>query len=581
MITLDFETEAIVGNPITIPPKPVGLAVMIDGQSPFYETDWNTMGRYLTKFWAGDEDLLFHNAPFDIRVACHHFNLPYPEWHRVHDSLILAYLANPYSKSLGLKSLAVEWLGMDPTEQDVLQDWIVRNIPKATKKTANAFISMAPVDLVETYAIGDVIRTRELYDVLSKKVPLEAFQREQELQPILIESGIRGIRLNVEALFRDIELYTPKLELVSDMIRRSLNAPDLNLDSSKQKTDALMAADAITEWSYTPKGNPSSSKENLRGKFRDPELEKAFFYRSTLKTCLNTFLIPWSEKVHNGRAHPEWHQTRDGDYGTRTGRLSCSYYNLMNPPNPLDIPAPVGFPPLPVMRKYFLPEEGHTWYKRDWSGQELRILAHFEEGVLYDAYRDDPDLDPHSMAQELILEKTGKDFGRKAVKITGFQIIYGGGPQAIASQVGCSYQQAQELRTAYLAAMPGVAKLQAATKHRGQLQRSIRTWGGRQYYAEPPKMVNGQRRSYEYKLLNYLIQGSAADQAKQCIIDWYNTKSEDDIFMAMIHDEINISSPYVEGMEHLKRMMEQDNFDVPMRTEGFAGPNWGELEECE
>jgi DNA polymerase I-like protein with 3'-5' exonuclease and polymerase domains len=108
----------------------------------------------------------------------------------------------------------------------------------------------------------------------------------------------------------------------------------------------------------------------------------------------------------------------------------------------------------------------------------------------------------------------------------------------------------------------------------------MKTWGGRHYLPEPPRMINGSLKSFEYKLLNYLIQGSAADQTKQTIIDWDYMYGTDGVFLAALHDEVNISVPEETGavaMSHLEEAMNRDRFDVPFRSEGFAGPNFGTL----
>src|SRR5690606_6732040 len=119
---------------------------------------------------------------------------------------------------------------------------------------------------------------------------------------------------------------------------------------------------------------------------------------------------------------------------------------------------------------------------------------------------------------------------------------------------------------------------------RGRSGGYIRTWGGRIYYTEPSKVIEGQLREFSYKLLNYLIQGSAADQTKQSIIDWEAMRDPNNIFLATVHDEINISVPidyWHEGMLELREAMNADHLDVPMLSEGFVGPNWADLEACE
>jgi DNA polymerase-1 len=291
---------------------------------------------------------------------------------------------------------------------------------------------------------------------------------------------------------------------------------------------------------------------------------------------------PWLEKAINGRLHPNWNSTRgDRAGGTRTGRLSSNNPNFQNIPNPAEKILPVEeLPDLPHLRDFILPEEGHLWLKRDFSAQEIRVMAHFEDGALAEAFRQDPDLDPHELVREEIYKVTGVDYPRKYVKETGFGILYGMGRVTLGERLGIRSNEAWDLMTAYKWAIPGVQKLQDGTKRRGYANEPIRTWGGRVIYKEPARLVQGEMRSFEYKLLNYLIQGSSADQTKQCVINWDKCKA-DAVFMATVHDEINISAP-IEGaeksMETLKFCMDNScEFDVPMRSEGFIGPSWGEV----
>jgi DNA polymerase I-like protein with 3'-5' exonuclease and polymerase domains len=137
-----------------------------------------------------------------------------------------------------------------------------------------------------------------------------------------------------------------------------------------------------------------------------------------------------------------------------------------------------------------------------------------------------------------------------------------------------SKDDAATTRSSYLQAMPAVGKLQRITKRRGYEGRPIRTFGGRNYLTEPPS--NG--RTYEYKLLNYLIQGSAADQTKQVLCDWYHdVRRGGEYLLTQVYDEINISSADESSMQRLKDVMEQPLLDTPMLTEGFIGDNWGDV----
>jgi DNA polymerase I-like protein with 3'-5' exonuclease and polymerase domains len=235
------------------------------------------------------------------------------------------------------------------------------------------------------------------------------------------------------------------------------------------------------------------------------------------------------------------------------------------------------------MRQFLLPEEGQVWCKRDYNGQELRIAAHFEEGPLLAAYQADPNLDPHQMAKDMILQMLGKDFSRKHTKIAGFQIIYGGGANAISKGVGCSYEQGVEFKEAYFVAMPGIKELSRDTNSRGKSGLPITTWGGRTYFKEPSKLIKGRMADFSYKLLNYLIQGSAADQTKDAIIRWHR-EDPNATFLVQVYDEICIGADaenWQPEMARLKRIMEEPLTDCPMLTEGFVGANWHDLSKCE
>jgi DNA polymerase-1 len=609
-ITIDFETEAIVGNPLVHPPKPVGCAIWIPEQEPQYyawghptgnNIYWGDFHEYLKKIRDSKRPVLFHNAGFDLSVWDHYYcNATWlwmnGGWKRVHDTMYLLFLADPYAPTLSLKPSASRYLGMDPEEQDELHNWILANIPEATKKTAGAYISRAPADIVGRYAIGDVVRTRKLFDHLYAKIVeegmLEAYEREQRLFPIVLDGTQRGIRIDRDTLEYHETVYTKCLEASNSLLASKLGVSEFALESDESFADALEKAGAVESWTLTKTGKRSMSKENLH--IVNPEVKILMDYRGALETCLQTFMRPWLEQSkEDNRLHPNWNQVKqmrgafgNDKKGTQTGRLSSDSPNFQNVPtefkykNGKPLATPEGLHPLPLMRRYCLPEIDHLWLKRDFSSQEIRILAHFEDGTLQEAYRLNPSLDPHQMAVDLINAMIGVMYDRKVVKITGFSIIYGSGARGLSQQLGVEYVAAAEIREAYLKAMPGVESLMADVQRRGKSGLPIRTWGGRIYYAEPPKFIEGRLRDFAYKLLNYLIQGSAADQTKQSIVDWYQEKHWSTFFLATVHDEINISAQkdiWEQEMMKLKGAMNKDRFDVPFESEGFVGENWHDI----
>jgi len=425
-----------------------------------------------------------------------------------------------------------------------------------------------------------------------------AYQREQLLMPVLMESSERGMLVDTERLENDVQVYEAARKISEQYIYSRLGEFELSKDA--QLAEALDRAGLVTEWVLTATGKKSTSRKNLQGRIKDPDLLNHLAYHGILTTCLGTFVYPWLRQAaaEGGRLHPQWNQIRGdrgdgGDIsGTRTGRMSCRDPNLQNVPNDFEsivIPAQIEaffaefYPHMPRimhMRAYLIAGQGRIWLKRDFSAQEMRILAHFAEGKLYEAYRANPDVDPHKMVQDMLKDMLGIDLPRKFLKIIAFGIMYGRGVPNLSAALGVPLEQGGQFRQAYYEVLPEVKELGTATRRRGSSGGCIRTWGGRIYYREP-----NHERDLSYKLLNYLIQGSAADQTKQALVDWhYHIRKPEDELQAAVHDEINLSVPAGEqpqAMIRLRAAMDADRFDVPFRSEGFAGQNWSDIERYE
>ena len=92
-------------------------------------------------------------------------------------------------------------------------------------------------------------------------------------------------------------------------------------------------------------------------------------------------------------------------------------------------------------------------------------------------------------------------------------------------------------------------------------------------------MIQGRMCTFEYKLLNYLVQGSAADCTKEAIIR-YDEAKQHGRFLVTVHDEINVSASkkYAKSeMAILREAMESIEFGLPMLSDGESGSNWADL----
>lgn len=626
-IVLDFETLPIEQRP-HYPPEPVSFSLRLPSwkKPRFYAWGHKTgknncskidAGRALAAAYADVTEatpLLCHNGKFDLDVAETHFNLPLPDWRRAHDTMFLLFLDDPHQRQLGLKPASERLLNLPPEEQDAVKAWVLahkkqleQDFPEIVTRyggikpsTAGAFVCYAPPEIAGPYADGDVDRTLGLFNLLYPSI-LErgmgpAYDRERRIMPIFLRNEREGIVVSTSELARDQEVYEKAQLKTDDWIRKALKAPTLDLDKDAQMSDALFNADAVTEWTLTATGRRSVSKKALKlTHFRDQKLAAAYSYRQRCATILETFIRPWQKFTDsNGRMHTNWNQVRQANAndtsGTRTGRPSSNSPNFLNMPKPFKeggtgqylFPTHInGLPQLPKVRSYIKPDaKGWVIGRRDFNQQEVRLLAHFEDGELLQAYLSNPRLDVHEYTRQQIELNTGMDVGRPTTKQLMFGYIYGQGMAALAESLGLTVNEVKSIRDAQMGAVPGLKTLSTALKRRAALNEPLHTWGGREYYVEEPKMIDGKFRTFDYKLLNVLVQGSAADVTKESIIRYEDVR-KDGRFILTVYDENDITCPakaLKAEMLRLREAMMSIEVDVPLLSDGEFGSTLGDLE---
>lgn len=587
-IEVDIESTKIIKGAPVHKAKPVGVALgypQPDGTFRRLYLAWgHPEGNNCTKeeahevlksIW--DKRWLTHNGCcFDVPALAHYFGLPDRDPLLTDDTLFAAYLFNPHAPSLSLKDLANSWCGIAPDEQQEMYDWIMANVPECTtRKECGAYIANTPVSISGPYAIGDISRTRSLWEYLfdsTQSMP-EAYQREQRLAPILMRMQNGGIRVDVTRLKTDYHNANMKLALIQGLIREHIKVgPEFELK------DAALSA-RLLELGYegfllTPKGKVSMGKESLLAALQaDPVLSSMLNTKSKLDTLTGTFMGPWLKYCdeNNGYIHPSYNQVRNPDgFGTRTGRLSSSNPNGQNVPKDQGID--YWGDPFPDMRSYLLPDVGQVWLCGDFKAQEPRLTAHFEGGAFMEAFQADPNLDPYMF----VVAAAGQGVVRKEAKVILLGLIYAMGAQTLADKLGCDLQRATNLRNVIKAALPDVVSLDYECKRRFQLGLPIKTLGGRIYFCEPP---TGGRR-WDYKALNTLIQGSAADQSKEAMI--YAEPKIVDLhgrLLSTVHDEMSVSV-FEKDVTIVSEIFQEAanalTCDVPMVMDIGYGPNWAE-----
>jgi DNA polymerase-1 len=520
---------------------------------------------------------------------------------------------------MALKPLADKYLDMPPDEQEALRDWILANVPGAKKAPTKwgAHIGKTPGKLCGPYARGDVIRTIKLFKLwlpwIKETGQYDAYVRELRIVRIKLKMESEGINTDTKKLKRDANKWEAAYLAMGKTLRRQLKitkAYDLdspkgffNINSGAQLADALEHADLIDpdDWVYTDKGNRSTSVDNLKAAEVRPAFLKNYAIYSTLSTYINTFLLPWIETGDkaNGFIHPTFNQVRTteehgntGTKGTKTGRPSVTNPNFNNLPANVedsknrDVLITVAkylrnfglnFTGL---RNYIVPNNGGIFIGRDYAQQELRVLAHYEDGDLLNLYLDNPTLNIHKLIGAEIYERTGYDLPRKAVKTVVFGTIYGYGLDALAEELDATREDAKIIKRALLKTLPGVSDLDRELKAMARDEEPIRTWGGRLYYCEESKFVKGQYRDFAYKLLNLLIQGSSADITKQAMIQVDDALTDGHIKL-QVYDELlaNTNNPK-RDMPLMREAMEDIKLDCPLPTDGeWSAKSWGQMKK--
>lgn len=628
-VVIDCETFGIEPRP-HYPPLPCGVSIKWPGKPARYyafahleenNCSWKDAHDAIAKAYLHPDGVLFQNGKFDIDVIECHMGLTVPKWNQIHDTLFLLFLHDPNQTELSLKPSAARLLGMLPEERDTVIDWLVANQPvpgirispsKSSDTYAMKYIPFAPGKMVGDYANGDCIRTEKLFNFLwpdiQKRKMLASYDRERELMPFLLEMERQGVPVDIHRLQFDVKKFRDWHQIVSEWICRQLKTTTdkLNLDSGDQLMKALIATKKVDEKKVprTKTGKYQFNKEALLSVLHDKVMLAMLKYRTQLGTCLQTFMEPWlrTAQESGGLIFTTWNQVKspsaDGNVGTRTGRLS-STPNFQNMPKEFQpifaheekdkkkaallpkCPLPK-LPSLPQCRGYITPFNGHVLIDRDYSQQEPRILAHFDGGALMKKYIENPWIDFHDYAREE-LAKAGLFYERKPVKNTNLGLIYGMGVGKLAIKNDMAVDEAGKLKKAILKLYPGLSDMYSDMKQRAATNQPLRTWGGREYFCEPPKLVEGRMKQFDYKMVNSLIQGSAADCTKEAIIRFMRKKKSSWKLLLNVHDELVASVPIPElkpAMQHMKDTMESVEFDVPMLSEGTTSlVHWNALDE--
>lgn len=199
----------------------------------------------------------------------------------------------------------------------------------------------------------------------------------------------------------------------------------------------------------------------------------------------------------------------------------------------------------------------------DYSQIEYRLLAYYFAAVLDDhtmAENFKAGIDPHSATARLMLglpkDAELTDAQRQVGKTGNFSIMYAGGVPTIMRQLGCDEDRARELLRALRDSMPGIKALNDEIRETYHKRGYIKSIAGRHLSVDPAIVEKRGQQRAEAALLNYLIQGSAAELMRDALIKVHHYLHEAHMethIVNVVHDEIQIDGTW----EELGRLREQ------------------------
>ena len=433
------------------------------------------------------------------------------------------------------------------------------------------------------------------YDLFFAQEPLmknltRVYEMECKLIPILLKmkkTGIRYDKARAQALI-------DKVSEMKDKTEREL-IDTYGLTGTMIMSPKQLGARLNEMGIYSPiatKTGGQSWGEGALNRIHHPVIPKILEYKN-YEGLLGKFLQGSLNRsvTDAGRIHCTFYPMLREEGGTVTGRFSCQNPNLQQIPSRNK---GHGQDFSQDMRALFLPEEGQMLAAMDYSQIEAVLLGHFAHGPQADWFREQlrAGADLHNIAMGM----TGITY-RPVVKTFNYGCIYGMGWRTamdrnytlfekLAKEEGKDIETfTKEIYYNYHAKFPVVKDTMEWCQELAKVQGYIDTMGGRRLHKPKPQFdpVTCKINDFIYKMLNKLIQGTAADILKLAIITAYEAGIYDVLMLhLLVHDEQVNSVPYNKigteaavELQHIMGSVFKEQLLVPIKAECELGPNWG------
>ena len=505
-----------------------------------------------------------HNLKYDLHIMANE-GWDTTQIHPIDDTMLLSYILHGTRHGHGLDELALMYLGHENIKFSSL-------FPPKTRDADMRFDGLA-IENACLYAAEDACICRALYDLMRPELNANNKLRELyetcdlPLMPILMQMERAGVLADRAKLQHLSAIFHEQLQKLQSEIW-TLAGHEFNIASPKQLGCVL-----FDELNLPANKKRSTDADALNDLIDAHEIiEKILNWRSIAKLA-GTYADALPRQIaSDGRIHTTYLQT-----STNTGRLSSRDPNLQNIPIKTELGEEI--------RKCFIAAPHHTLISVDYSQIQLRLLADMANVHTFkETFNNNVDI--HEQTARKIFniptdQPVPRDM-RRAAKTVNFSIIYGISSFGLASQLGVSRGDAQNIINTYMAGLPEIREYIDKTKEFALANACVYTpWGRR---IELPDVKNPRMRAYAMRAaINAPIQGFEADLMRRAMVEIDKNimhPNADKIRMIMqVHDEIvfECKSEFADEFAHkIKSAMENiTQLSIPLVAEFTIGTTWG------
>ncbi len=537
-----------------------------------FELDrWYGLAEEIVGRWiASGRRFVGHNARYDVAMLRKHgIIIPI---HLVDDTMMMAHIADP-TVSIGLKQQSARHVdkrsaSMQGQLDSVMKSggWTWATIPVA---------STGPVSAYWIYAALDPVLTVRLWNHHSGTILSQsprAYDMEVSVGWIADRMERAGLLLDRAYTLNQGEEFTNLYDSLTNQAVR-----EFGVDAgSKDQIVRRFLEDGVDLWKLTPTGDYSLDKDVIRGV--DHPLARLIEQRRKVEKLKSTYLRRFLEySEHDGRLHPSintlgFSEQSGGAFGVITSRMSMSHPNLQQLPRGKD-------PLSRVIRNCVIAGEGKTLLMVDFDQVELRIMAHLSaDPGLAAAFATEDDF--FTTLTRGIYKDPGihkDDPRRQLTKSYVYATLYGAGNDKLATTTGVPLAEVEKLSQDFAASYSGVPAFQQEIQRRARMRSREE---GMPYTLSP---LTGRRFigevGNEYKLVNFTIQGMAAEILKTKLLE-LDAAGLGDVLRLPVHDEVIVEVDHadVEEAVHILNgvMNDADLLTIPLTAGVSIGERWGE-----